>query len=205
MKSSFDETTSTKDGGTEVHIAELNVPLTIGEEIKSFEVRLGDSLFGTSGLGMARVDDYDLTFLSGTLTFPPVIVATGDQTSAPATIVPTLEKSVLQQQLPLIHFDGTNSTGAHLNPLKPTLFIGSLVLTSLKSKLQSLQPPILSTFSSSGALICSTGEQVVLVKKDTSVAGKENEVQGRLVIEGGIGELFWRVRKQVYSMGAMAG
>lgn len=118
-----------------------------------------------------------------------------------------------------------------LPPLTPALFIGDLKLTVLKDRLKLLNIP--SEFVGKGVLICgpappssfhfngSSSKSTALAlsgPRATAVALEEEGVElsggrvavkklgkGQLVIEGGVGETYYVVRKIVYSLHAPAG
>ncbi|KAN0064763.1 hypothetical protein ACQY0O_001820 [Thecaphora frezii] len=82
--------------------------------------------------------------------------------------------------------------------LGPTLFVGDLKLSTLKSALSGSTYRLASEFAGEGMLVCGAqnGSQAVTVKK---------EGQGRIVIEGNVGRAVRNVRKAVYELHAAVG
>lgn len=90
-------------------------------------------------------------------------------------------------------------------PLPTSLFIGDLRLTLLRTRLQSLTPPIPAEFAGSGVLICGPG--VLALANQENGAGGEVKA-GSIVavrkgekgveIEGSVGGVYDLVRKEVY-------
>ena len=89
-------------------------------------------------------------------------------------------------------------------PLPTSLFIGDLRLTLLRTRLQSLTPPIPAEFAGSGILICGPGVLALSqeqggggeVKAGSIVAVRKGE-KG-VEIEGSVGGVYDQVRKEVY-------
>jgi cleavage and polyadenylation specificity factor subunit 2 len=127
----------------------------------------------------------------------------------------------------------TSSDPSILPALKPSLFIGDLRLSLLKQRLSSLSIP--SEFTGEGTLLCGPappesfnydfasravergldprrGTKYLrdeLIEEAMSESGGKVRVRkaakGRLVLDGGVGETYFVVRKVVYSLHAQAG
>lgn len=103
--------------------------------------------------------------------------------------------------------DLTQRTTRSALPLPASLFIGDLRLTLLRTRLQSLTPPIPVEFAGSGILICGPGvlalsnggqsEQGKEVVKAGSIVAVRKGEKG-VVVEGGVGVVYDLVRKEVY-------
>lgn len=184
--------------------------LTVGEETKSFSVRLGDSVMAT--LRMSRVDDYDVAYVSGLIhadaesdipllerptgltVAPPVLKAL----TAGADAEP--DAGLAEQALVASTVDGTLTRV--LPPLVPSLFIGELRLTVLQDKLQAIGVP--AEFVGEGVLVCGPPKGM---EEDERAGGRvavRKVGRGRLVLEGSPGECFVRVRAVVYGLHAFA-
>ena len=87
-----------------------------------------------------------------------------------------------------------------LPELPPTLFIGDLKLTALKARLAKIG--IAAEFAGEGVLVCGDAEEE---GEDGEVVAVRKGEGGRVEVEGGVGrgEVFVRVRREVYGLHAM--
>lgn len=87
-----------------------------------------------------------------------------------------------------------------LPPVPASLYIGDMKLTALKLRLQTLG--IASEFAGEGMLVCGTvgvnhgeeSDEVVTVKK---------LAKGKIEVEGGAGDIFYTVKKEVAGLHAV--
>lgn len=96
----------------------------------------------------------------------------------------------------------TLSLSVTLPPLAPSLYIGDLKLTALKARLQRLG--IGAEFAGEGVLVCGIVED----DGDDSEGGGEVVAvrkldKGRIEVEGGVGDLFYKVRSEVFGLHAV--
>lgn len=88
-------------------------------------------------------------------------------------------------------------------PLPQTLFIGDLRLTALKSRLSSLAVP--AEFAGEGMLICGPGVPTLLRGEklgpgaSASVVAVRKTAEGRIEMEGSIGDVYHVVRQALYA------
>jgi cleavage and polyadenylation specificity factor subunit 2 len=146
-------------------------------------------------LALIQFEDYEIAQIAGRYVFHsnstiPILEPSSSSTSSTITATPAASSSLsLQSSLPL-------------QTLPASYYIGDLKLTLLKTKLQHLG--IAAEFVGDGVLVCGApddgseggggGGEVVAVRKGT---------RGRIEIEGGAGEIFYRVRKEVYALHAV--
>ncbi|WVR06284.1 hypothetical protein IAU60_003314 [Kwoniella sp. DSM 27419] len=115
----------------------------------------------------------------------PVVQASPTPEAAPA-IVPSASR-------------GIKSNVSTRLALPTSLFIGTLRLTTLKSTLSSLVPPIPAEFAGEGTLLCGPG---ILTAKDAtpksgSIVAVKKVGEGGVVLEGTVGRVWDIVRREV--------
>lgn len=88
--------------------------------------------------------------------------------------------------------------------LPGSMFIGDLRLTTLKSRLATLGIP--AEFAGEGVLICGPGVVDSLPQSKVGDGRKEKDIvavrkleQGKIVLEGAIGKVYFDVRKELYA------
>lgn len=88
-------------------------------------------------------------------------------------------------------------TQSAVKPLPQSTMIGDLKLTALRARLTALG--LSAEFAGEGVLVCSGGgtgdlEQTVAVRKSG---------RGRISVEGSTGDVYFAIRKEIYSLHAM--
>lgn len=80
--------------------------------------------------------------------------------------------------------------------LPGSLFVGDLRLANLKARLASLSIP--AEFAGEGVLVCGPGIHQGGEAKGGSIVAVRKLEEGRIVIEGGIGKVYFDVRRELY-------
>jgi len=88
--------------------------------------------------------------------------------------------------------------------LPGSMFIGDLRLTVLKTRLASLGIP--AEFAGEGVLICGPGVvDIATEEKKKEIVAVRKLAQGKIVLEGSIGRVYFDVRKELYAGYAQVG
>ncbi|KAK0191164.1 beta-lactamase-like protein [Armillaria mellea] len=159
----------------------------IGHQINSFSISISDELLAS--LRMSRFEDNEVGFITGRVV-----------THATSTI-PTLETiSVSPRPAPMSQDSSTPAAPRILGsrpsvPLPSSTMIGELKLTSLKRRLTEVG--VQAELIGEGVLICSKGDML-----QESVAVRKTQ-QGKVELEGGVSDIYYTVRKEIYDMHAL--
>jgi len=81
-------------------------------------------------------------------------------------------------------------------PLPGSLFVGDLRLARLKARLASLSIP--AEFAGEGVLICGHGIHQGGDAEGGSIVAVRKLEEGRIVLEGGVGKVYFDVRRELY-------
>ncbi|KAK0230997.1 beta-lactamase-like protein [Armillaria fumosa] len=161
--------------------------IKIGHQINSFSISISDELLAS--LRMSRFEDNEVGFITGRVV-----------THATSTI-PTLETiSVSPRSAPMSQDSPTSTAPRILGsrpsvPLPSSTMIGELKLTSLKRRLTEVG--VQAELIGEGVLICSKGDML-----QESVAVRKTQ-QGKVELEGGVSDIYYTVRKEIYDMHAL--
>lgn len=159
----------------------------IGHQINSFSISISDELLAS--LRMSRFEDNEVGFITGR------VVAHATST------IPTLETiSVSSRPAPMSQDSSTPAAPRILGsrpsvPLPSSTMIGELKLTSLKRRLTEVG--VQAELIGEGVLICSKGDML-----EESVAVRKTQ-QGKVELEGGVSDIYYIVRKEIYDMHAL--
>ena len=85
--------------------------------------------------------------------------------------------------------------------LPDSLFVGDLRLASLKARLAALAIP--AEFAGEGLLVCGPGIHQGKEAKGGSMVAVRKLNEGRIVLEGSVGKVYFDVRRELYSGFAM--
>jgi len=80
--------------------------------------------------------------------------------------------------------------------LPGSLFVGDLRLATLKARLASLSIP--AEFAGEGVLICGPGVHQGAEAKGGSIVAVRKLEEGKIVLEGGVGKVYFDVRRELY-------
>ncbi|PWN48381.1 hypothetical protein IE53DRAFT_389433 [Violaceomyces palustris] len=203
----------------EIHAPWISVTVKIGELTNAYTVNMGDGLL--TSMVMSRFEDYEVGYLRANVKFDDgSTVPTLEPLSAVSTEARIAEIREPSSSSPALKSEGAEAVqpsqtlvtkelkaipirkmkSANVEILSPTLFVGDLKLSTLKSSLSS-NHRIGSEFAGEGMLVCDTGamgrgggsNEAVTVKKES---------QGRIVVEGNVGKGVRLVRKAVYDLHA---
>jgi len=148
-------------------------------------------------LSSLQFEDYEVAQITGRYTFPsnstiPILEFASSTQLQPSSA----SSSSLSQASSLL-----NSLLITLPPLPSSLFIGDLKLTALKSRLQKIG--IAAEFAGEGVLVCGVAEELEGEDGAGEVVAVTKMEGGRIEVEGGTGDIYYRVRKEVYGLHAM--
>lgn len=232
---------SSKDFTREVFAPSLGQEIVIGAQVKSFDVRLGEGVLEATRLG--TWEDWDLGWIAGKVagaigsSSTEDAVAPPSNRSLPSTV--TLERQARAAIQAPISSDASavaaiyrpstqvgdpgeseaDDAALSLLEVKPSLFVGDVRLSKLKTLLSS-QHRIPSEFGGGGMLVCgsaalaavqgsgslnASGAGMPATANQASTAVTVQKMGDRIVVEGNAGRTFLRVRETVYSMFARVG
>lgn len=198
---------SIKSMTSDLHFPSLGEVVKIGQITSSFTVNLSDAIL--AGLKLSKYEDFEVAQIRGTLkenedekdSVPMLelirkriaelpsqselstMVASSEDVGEKGNLVPSGDQSSYKKPA-----------------LPPTIFIGDLKLSNLKTVLAS-RHKVTSEFAGEGMLVCGTGGNEAKDGSGASVT-VQKESKGRVVIEGNVARGFYKVRDAVYSMHA---
>lgn len=181
--------------------------IKIGQITSSFTVNLSDGIL--AGLKLSKYEDFEVAQIRGMLkeneeekdSVPMLEVARrkfNDVNTTSSSTVQMAEGSQEDQAGSTSREDSIDNKPS----LPPTIFIGDLKLSNLKSVLAS-RHRVLSEFAGEGMLVCGTGSGTNQVKDGSGASVTvQKESKGRVVIEGNVARGFYKVRDAVYGLHA---
>ncbi|WVQ80726.1 hypothetical protein IAT38_002831 [Cryptococcus sp. DSM 104549] len=202
----------------------LGAEIKIGEHVQSYSLTLGDSIASTLTRKWSKYEGYEVAMVEGKIVLPagstiPIlelsslvqplpVVTEGDDADADEDVKPTAEQLLLEDTKPPIPSPPAPASSTALiaptdarPPLPTSTFIGDLRLALLKHRLSTLTPPIPAEFAGEGVLVCGEGIQAAQEGKEGGAAGVvavRKMGEGRIVLEGSIGKVYYAVRKELY-------
>ena len=190
-----------KSMSREVYAPSMGVTVQIGEQTTSYTVNLGEGLL--SALHMSRFEDYEVGHVKGAIRFGvestvPTLeatVAAAADADADSEVEVDAKAGSAEKETRVGQQRGHGHGHGQVQRVGPTLFVGDLKLSTLKTALSGAGTRLPSDFAGEGMLVCGAqnGSEAVTIKKES---------QGRIVLEGNVGRTFKSVRRAVYELHA---
>ena len=180
----------------------LGFSVSIGESTVALTVNLGDTL--VSGLRLSQFEDFEVAYLRSAF-------KVSDQSSLPTlegVQDQATEAKAEEEEMETPDPEGDAEDGEvrpkpqqpvsiSAKAILPTIFIGDLKLSSLKAHLAVSR--IAADFAGDGLLVCGlkAGGQ-----DNRSAITVQKEGEGKIIVEGNVGQSFYDVRNKIYDLHA---
>ncbi|EIM88077.1 uncharacterized protein STEHIDRAFT_94995 [Stereum hirsutum FP-91666 SS1] len=178
----------------------------IGQNTSSFSISLSDDLLAS--MKMSRFEDNEVGYVTGRIAITasstvPILQPLSNAPTSPSTTTSTSTSSPSPMPLRTLP-DRPRPIGSLPTLRLPhSTMIGELKLTALKSRLASIG--IQSELVGEGVLICGTkgGGGLSLGESLGESVAVRKVGRGRVELEGGVSDVYFRVRKEIYGLHAL--
>jgi len=162
-----------------------------------------------------QFEGYEVAMLDGKIAFsagstvPTLEASSVSIPPAQKEVKPEEEGNGVYEDVVMVKTEPSASPSPPPVALKPTkaesspatlpgsLFVGDLRLARLKARLASLSIP--AEFAGEGVLVCGPGIHQGADAKGGSIVAVRKLEEGKIVLEGGVGMVYFAVRRELYS------